>query len=318
MNAYNKYIDKDVQREFLTLCKSEKYKVLGNYVNNSTKILMQCPFNHSIEISPKNFRRGNRCVKCSGKCKEQAKEEFLKLCEKERYQVLGNYVNNSTKILVKCPRNHIFETYPRNFKNKKGNGCRKCAKTCWEQAKEEFLKLCEKEGYQVLGEYVKNNTKILMKCTKNHLISMYPFNFKDGHRCANCAKNCNDESKRKFNELMKCDRYTALSSYVNCHENVLVRCNWCDKEFFTKPDGLYNDKKECPRCARNDQETARENFYRKLLINEMEALTDYINNHTKVKVRHEKCKFEWLMIPSTFMYRDGGRCPHCKKIKNLR
>ena len=43
------------------------YQVLGIYVDTHTKIEMQCPDNHRFEITPRSFKSGNGCARCSGK-----------------------------------------------------------------------------------------------------------------------------------------------------------------------------------------------------------------------------------------------------------
>jgi predicted Zn-ribbon and HTH transcriptional regulator len=43
--------------------------------------------------------------------------------------------------------------------------------------------------------------------------------------------------------------------------------------------------------------------------NEYEVLGDYINSRTKIKMKHNKCGYEWDTFPSVF--NNGRRCPKC-------
>ncbi|MEK4841371.1 hypothetical protein [Bacillus sp. FSL L8-0152] len=242
---------------------------------------------------------------------EKSKDVFLELCEKENYKVLGNYINIYTKVLVRCRHGHMVNIIPRNFKT--GQRCAKCAGNCKEEAKKSFLELCEKEGYIVLSSYINKFTKVQLRCVHGHIVNIAPGKFKIGRRCAKCAGNCKEEAKKKFDDLMKCNRYTALTNYRNSVARVLIRCNWCDKEFFAIPKKLYSNSSGCPRCAGRDKETAREKFYRKLILNDVQPLTDYVDVRTTVKVIHEKCGTIWDIRPNRFMYEDSNWCPVCKK-----
>lgn len=182
-----------------------------------------------------------------------------------------------------------------------------------EKSKEEFLKSCEKEGYTVLGNYINSYTKVLVRCGHSHTFGITPTKFKSGRRCAKCSNRCTEEAKKKFDDLVKYDRYTALTDYKNSKTKVLVRCNWCGKEFFALPSKLYNHKHGCPQCGGTDRETAREDFYRKLMFNNIQPLTDYTNMRTKVTVLHEDCGTTWNIRPNKFMYENIGWCPSCKK-----
>ena len=53
-----------------------------------------------------------------------------------------------------------------------------------------------------------------------------------------------------------------------------------------------------------------------LVGNEYEVLSEYINTNTKIKMKHNKCKNEYLTTPNNFL--SGSRCKHCSlKRKNI-
>lgn len=112
-----------------------EYEVIGDYINNKTKILMRhnnC--GNEYEVSPTNFIQGKRCPICSRKAgaskqKKRTTESFAKevkdLTDGE-YEVIGEYVNANTKVMVRhntC--GHEYGILPRSFI--RGNRCPKCA-----------------------------------------------------------------------------------------------------------------------------------------------------------------------------------------------
>ena len=152
------------------------YQVLGTYINNDTKIEMQCPENHILEITPHSFKYGRGCAKCADHCPIQAKGNFYSEAVERDYQVLGTYINNDTKIEMQCPDNHRFETTPHRFKN--GHGLLlNVFDLCPIQAKEKFYIQAHERGCQILGTYVNNRTKVRMQCPENHQFEISPDSF---------------------------------------------------------------------------------------------------------------------------------------------
>ena len=50
-----------------------------------------------------------------------------------------------------------------------------------------------------------------------------------------------------------------------------------------------------------------------LVNDEYTVLSKYVNRHTKVQMRHNKCGNVWYVTPSSFL--EGSRCPKCRKIQ---
>ncbi|WP_415276550.1 hypothetical protein, partial [Clostridium perfringens] len=111
--------------EFIKQVESEGFKLIGEYVNNSSKVELQCDKNHKYFVIPSNFKSGNRCPICVGKSKEHAKLEFIKQVESEGYKVIGEYVNNSVKVELECDEGHRYFVKPNNFKS--GKRCPHCS-----------------------------------------------------------------------------------------------------------------------------------------------------------------------------------------------
>lgn len=160
---------------------------------------MRCPEGHEWSTLPNNFKRGNRCPKCSGMCSIQAEEQFKELVENEGYELLDEYKNNKTKVKLRCNKGHEYYVTPIDFKH--NYRCLKCVGLCPIQAKEQFIHLLNKEGYELLDEYKNNKTKVKLKCNKGHDYYVMPYSFKNNYsRCPHCE---GSTGQRKLQEMLK-------------------------------------------------------------------------------------------------------------------
>jgi Zn ribbon nucleic-acid-binding protein len=97
----------------------DEYKIIGEYVNSKTKILMHHTIcNNTYEVTPKHFSQGSRCPSCNKgivKTHEQFCKEVYDMVGDE-YEVLSNYINSYTDIKLKhtiC--NCEYKAAPSNF-----------------------------------------------------------------------------------------------------------------------------------------------------------------------------------------------------------
>ena len=80
-------------------------------------------------------------------------QEGYKLLSEEGYELLSEYKNNSTKVKLKCPNDHIWEVIPSGFKNY--NRCPHCAGSTGQRLLQSML-----EEYN-LGKVIYNDREIL-------------------------------------------------------------------------------------------------------------------------------------------------------------
>jgi len=243
-----------------------EYTVLGEYINNKTKIKMKHNIcNNVYEVTPTNFlHRKNRCPDCSlknignkyRKTTEEFKKEVYDLVNDE-YTVLGEYINNKTKIKMKhklC--NNVYEVKPNYFLN--GTRCPLCSKKLkktTESFKQEVYKLVGNE-YTVLGEYINNSTKIKMKhniC--NSILNKTPNKFLQGDRCPLCSKKLKkttEEFKKEVFNLVG-DEYTVLGEYINNSTKIKMKHNICNFEYEVRPVNFLTKDNRCPKCKRESK-----------------------------------------------------------------
>ena len=138
-------------------------------------------------------------------------EDVKKYIENVGYELISkDYKNSVSKIVVKCPRGHIYEVTFDNFKkkNRKSRGCPNCKKI--EKSKtninrvsyEEVKTYIESFNYKLLTErymYKGVNEDIVIQCPNNHIFNIKFSNFKkrevNGSKTINKCVYCNNEEK---------------------------------------------------------------------------------------------------------------------------
>lgn len=116
-----------------TIIEKEGYILLTeekDYSNLQTYITIQCNNSHMYTTKAYVFKQGNRCPHCNGNGRHSY-EYVNRYIEENGYFLLDDkYINNSTKLSIKCSKNHIFYMSFNNFKE--GNRCPICNHTSGE------------------------------------------------------------------------------------------------------------------------------------------------------------------------------------------
>lgn len=218
------------QKEFIeeiNRITNNEYLVLGEYINNKTKIKfkhLKC--NCEFETIPKDFINGkSRCKQCGYnklktihlKSSEKFEEEFNEKSKGE-YVLLDKYINSQTKIKVKHNKcGYEFQVTPNNFLSK-SSGCPKCFGT-FKKTTDEFKKEVEIIGegeYVLIGEYKgksKRTTFLHEICGRT--FEMSPDKFIQGHRCTNCTESKGESRIRKVLTDLKLD-FSKQYRFTDC------------------------------------------------------------------------------------------------------
>ena len=168
------------------------------YVNAHTKVCIICPKHGHGEFwqTPKNHTKGKGCPKCKGDNQKLSKEEFIKKANevhngKYDYNKV-DYVNNSTKICIICPKHGEFWQRPNN--HLLGVACPTCANEANGErcrlSKEEFIKKANKlhNGKYKYSkvDYYDNHTKVCILCNDHGEFWQKPNNHLSGQGCPKC------------------------------------------------------------------------------------------------------------------------------------
>ena len=171
-------------------CLKNKLKLLSDYKNSKTKILVRCDRGHERWVRLTSINNKSKCFECNREDKIHSYDYVTKIIEQKGYILLSKeYKGNKEKLDIKCPKNHIYSTSFASFYN----GCR-CI-TCYREkqrknlafAYEEVKNKIESKGYKLLSSGYKNaQIKLNILCPNGHVWKCNYANFSEGYRCGIC------------------------------------------------------------------------------------------------------------------------------------
>jgi hypothetical protein len=136
----------------------EGYSLLSTeYINSRTKLKISCNMLHEFDMTFGNFQSGKRCPICM---EQKHSIMFVKsVIEEEGYSLLSNnYVNNTTKLMIKCNYGHEYSASFASFKH--GTRC----PVCYNEAIKTIL---DTEGFKYYRLKVSNETERNYRKHKN-------------------------------------------------------------------------------------------------------------------------------------------------------
>jgi hypothetical protein len=158
------------------------YKVLGQYINKDTKILMKHYACGNVFLKrPHDITsKGSGCPFCNGNRSAKYTEQWVKDNTPFPYKYQSGFVKMTAKCVFYCQRcNTYFEQMPTRLINQKIYGCKCCVtrKKTHQDFLEDLGKECLEE-YEVLDKYINADTKIHFKHKKcNTVFKITPYHF---------------------------------------------------------------------------------------------------------------------------------------------
>jgi len=136
-------------------------------------------------------------------------------------------------------------------------------------------------------------------------------------------KKSNDEFLKEVKNQVG-DEYTFLEEYINTNTPLKVKHNLCGNIYNVTPNTFLNKKCRCRKCitefnAKNRRKSNDE-FLKEIknqVGDEYTFLEEYINDKTKLKVKHNLCGNVYFVTPNNFV-RAKRRCPFCCKRNTKR
>lgn len=255
-------------------------------------------------------------------------EEFKKkLIEKGYidYTPLDEYKGLKTKIRFKhnvCDES--WDVLPDNLLNRNVQ-CPYCQglRTSESKIKEKVKNELGNE-YEYIKGYVNNKTEMTIKhktCNTEYEVKPNQLKYKTG-KCPNCFDIKKVEGKLLYTELefiekiqdLTNDEYSVLESYKGTNVRILFKHNICNHTWKVRPDNFIGKGSRCPKCVDYGTSYTTEDFKQTiydLVGDEYEVVSEYINAHTYINIKHVKCNNTYPVRPCDF--KDGNRCPYCKR-----
>ena len=176
---------------------------------------------------------------------------------------------------------------------------------------------------EVIGQYKTALTKIRVKCSVcNNVWETKPSSLLLGRGCPECGKRKIGNALRKKNSDFIAELYAvnpnieSLEEYKGNKEKLLLHCKVCGNEWRATPNDMLSGH-GCPVCGyekqkrvqRHSQEVFRYNL--KKVNPDIDALDEYVNNHTRIRFRCKKCGRIWKTVPNSVL--SGHGCPDCAR-----
>lgn len=171
------------------------------YINNHSKIDIECVNGHRFSTTGKAIKSGNWCPQCA--INERARKKRLRI---DNMHILAklrhgrclstSYINSDTKLLWECANGHQFYSKPQNVHT--GYWCPTCAnhKTIRKAAdeREKRIKqiLFDKQGQTILiDKNFSRKSEATWQCKKRHKWESRIENILAGHWCPSCSNKQN-------------------------------------------------------------------------------------------------------------------------------
>ena len=252
------------------------------------------------------------------KTNEQFLKEVFELVGDE-YTFLDEYTVSRKPMRVKhnkCGSEYLIKSQP-FLSGQRCHNCFNIRNRTTETFSNEIEVLVGSE-YSVIGEYKRNNVKIQMihnECGNTFMMEPVSFTRKDGYRCPHCSL----KNRSKTNEQFTVEaydklggEYTILEEYINARKKIMIRHNKCGKEYLAKPSKILEGFGRCRDCK--DYQVDLIGYIKEHANDEYELLDSYRGYHVRVRMKHKKCGYEYMVMPSNFIDKES-RCPMCQGLR---
>lgn len=227
-------------------------EVVGVYSGDRIPILHRCKIDgYEWKAKPSNILHGTGCPRCA-KCEKYGHDEYAKRIShiNKDIDVLGKYVNSTTKILHLCKIcGHKWYAAP--YTVLRGNGCPECKINKRKKSTFQYRKevAAINQNIEVVGEYVNNYTPILHRCKiDGYEWCAQPKNILLGKGCPKCAGNMRYGHDGYVALVAKINPdIEVIGMYVNAHTQILHKCKIDRYEWMAIPNNILRGA-GCPKC----------------------------------------------------------------------
>lgn len=313
-------------------------EIVGTYKKAVERVKVKCLKCGKIwEPKAYSLIQGKGCPSCSakvgainnqGKTGLKTTDQFIKELQTvdEFINVLGEYVNGHTNIKLKCLRcNHIWEAKP--YSILQGHGCPRCAKS-GTSFMEQFILLSFQEVFgqnSVLSRDRKTIgieldiylPELMLAIEPGNWWLHYPHIERDKRKRELCAekgiKLITIYDKYPANEQppYNTDCYT-FSQDLNTTDHTVIKKLVLELLKISGKDVYFSDmtwEKIEEHAYENAKSMTHEIFVTRIekIHPNVEIIDRYQNANRRLKVRCNRCGFEWSAVPANLLSGDGCR-----------
>lgn len=254
------------------------------YVKSTEPVIITCPIHGDFEQTPKVHLNGAGCKECgyeamknAQRCTQGEFEEKANVKHNSFFDYSDSiYVNNKTKIDIKCPIHGIFSQKPDAHLN--GDGCPKCAGVAKKTNEDFFEDAINVHGYEYDYSdviYANMKTCVKIRCKIHGIFEQTPLAHIHGKsgcpKCAHSFKSDKEAFSKQANIVHDFKFNYSKVVYINSKTNVEIICKE-HGSFFSTPNNHLRGT-GCPKCSTSKGEILIENILKKFDLKYIEQKT---------------------------------------------
>lgn len=276
--------------------------------------------------------------------KRLSEDEAKKFTESKGFEYVSHYYTpnlnkcktdkrtNITIIRYICPKHREYgvQEITLSALRKSSGRCYYCQHPHTQYNHEKFISdmLHINPTVEIISKYIDMHKNVSCKCKiDGYEWVSTPYALLQGRGCWECGKEksrrsrCKTDKEFRDEMFLKNPNIEILSEYTGAHDKVKCRCKIDGTIWETAPTTLLGTSIGCPTCvskySSERQALSNEEFVERLKNKNpnLEPLEEYINGHTKIKVRCKVHDYTWLVMPSKILSKSNG-CPKCQASKN--
>lgn len=298
--------------------KNNRLIVVGEYINQKTKVLVvckKCGFERAV--LPNSILRGVGCPKCTGKYQRTTKEFINELSKiNPDIEVIGDFAKLSQGIKCMCKKcGHIWNPRAGNL-IQNHSGCPICLKQTrglsQRQTHEKFIEKVNKKSpnIEVLSVYQGSNNEVNVRCKIcDYEWSPTAVSLVSGRSCPKCSHSYRRTHSEFVDEMKKISpEIIIVGEFVNTSTKTACKCNRCGYLWFNTPNHLLKGQ-GCPKC--NGKYKTTDDFKKELkeIQPNIRVIGEYINSKSYIELECKICGNRWKAKPNNLL--SGWGCPNC-------
>lgn len=250
-------------------------------------------------------------------------QKRIDIKQEGQYELLGNYKNKDSKVLIRCRICGIeWKCIPNTlFRSRIGKGCKHHINMTYEMVSDRIFKSTN-NTIKFIGTYKGARTPSLMHCNKcGYEWETEPYViYAMGFGCPSCSgmrKKDTQLFRKQIKKLVGLE-YSVLGEYVNSTTLIKFRHNKCGYEFNMTPHAFLAGQ----RCTRPEEVNIRRTAPQIMTLTQANDLlksnrngeyviiANYSKATSKATIMHTKCGKTFSAKPSPIIHNVSG-CPYC-------
>ena len=251
---------------------------------------------------------------------------YIEVESKSGCKLLSKEYENCRKtLLLQCKCGNEFERNFAGFKNKKRTKCSICSnKEKWTYEKvKDYIENISKSGCKLLSNEYSNLTEkmnLLCKCGNIFYVGFNAFKWNKKQSCNECSFQSRSDKKIKTHKNSILEnikkihngKIVLVGQYNGGTKDALFKNLECGHEWVSQPTNIAQGV-GCPECNLKTAYCHEEiiAIINEKYDNEFKVLSEYINYHGKLTVKHMVCDTEYETSVSELFAKMN--CPYCLK-----